>query len=205
MKPALLIVDMQNDFVLPGAPASVGGAASTVQRVKAVLDWFRASGRPIFHIVREYRADGSDIEISRRDAFLAGPRYVVPGTKGAEIVQELSPQPGEYRVVKPRFSAFFGTELELILRRLAVERLVVCGTQYPNCIRATAFDGLAHGYSVFIITDATSASSDEVAAANIRDLRNVGIRCVSFDEFRKVDGAESGGAVDEPPTFAGQP
>jgi nicotinamidase-related amidase len=175
---------MQNDFVLPGAPASVGGAASTIQRVKAVLDWFRAGGWPVFHIVREYRADGSDIEISRRDAFLAGPRFAVPGTKGAEIVQELSPAPGEYRVVKPRFSAFFGTELELILRRLEIDRLVVCGTQYPNCIRATAYDGLSHGYPVFIITDATSASSDEVAEANIRDLRNVGIRCVSFNEFR---------------------
>ena len=188
MKPALLIVDMQNDFVLPGAPAAVKGAAATIPRIKAVLDRFRRSGWPVFHVVREYRADGSDIEISRRDAFLAGPGYVIPGTTGAEIVRALSPESGEYRIVKPRFSAFFGTELELILRRLAVDRLVLCGTQYPNCIRATAYDGLSHGYPVLVITDATSASDDQVAEANIRDLRNVGIRCVSFEEFDRSIG-----------------
>jgi len=188
MKPALLVVDMQNDFVLPDAPAAVKGAAATIPRIKAVLDRFRRSGWPVFHVVREYRADGSDIEISRRDAFLAGPGYVISGTTGAEIVRALSPESGEYRIVKPRFSAFFGTELELILRRLAVDRLVLCGTQYPNCIRATAYDGLSHGYPVLVITDATSASDDQVAEANIRDLRNVGIRCVSFEEFDRSIG-----------------
>jgi len=184
MKPALLIVDMQNDFVLPNAPAPVAGAAASIPRVKEVLDWFRATGQPVFHIVREYRADGSDIEISRKKAFLAGPSYAVPGTKGVEIVQELTPTAGEYRIVKPRFSAFFGTELELILRRLAIDSLVICGTQYPNCIRATAFDGLSYGYPVFVITDATSAASQEIADANIRDLRNIGIQCISFAEFK---------------------
>ena len=175
---------MQNDFVLDDAPAKVPGASARIPQLKKVLDWFRTNGLPVFHIVREYRADGSDIEISRRDAFLAGPSYAVPGTKGAEIVHELTPNAGEYRIVKPRFSAFFGTELDLMLRRLAIDSLVICGTQYPNCIRATAFDGLSNGYPVFVITDATSASSDEVANANIRDLRNVGIKCISFDEFK---------------------
>jgi len=185
MKPALLIIDMQNDFVLPDGPAVIKGAFTSVPRVSEVLAWFRQKHHSIFHIVREYREDGSDIEISRRDAFLAGPSYVIPGSKGAAIVEALTPVRGEYRIVKPRFSAFFGTELELILRRLEISRLVVCGTQYPNCIRATAFDSLSHGYDTVVITDATSASSPEVAESNIRDMRNVGIRCISFDEFQK--------------------
>ena len=102
------------------------------------------------------RADGSDIEITRREAFLAGPQYAVHGTPGAEIVDGLAPAPNEYRIVKPRFSAFFGTKLDLILRRLGVAEVVLCGTQYPNCIRATAFDAISLGYQTFIITDATS-------------------------------------------------
>lgn len=185
MKTALLIVDMQNDFVLPGAPAVIKGAFASVARVSEVLTWFRQKHHAVFHIVREYREDGSDIEISRRDAFLAGPSYVVPGSKGAEIVQVLSPVRGEYRIVKPRFSAFFGTELDLILRRLAISRLVICGTQYPNCIRATAFDSLSYDYDTVVITDATSASGPEVTKSNIRDMKNIGIRCVSFDAFTK--------------------
>ena len=188
MKHALLIVDMQNDFVVPGGPAVVVGAAATIPQLKEVLNWFRDKNYPVFHIVREYRADGSDIEISRKEAFLAGPSYAVPGPKGVEIIEELTPIAGEYRIVKPRFSAFFGTELELILRRLSVESLVVCGTQYPNCIRATAFDGLSHGYPVSVVTDATSAASEEIANANIRDLKNIGIQCVSFAELKNSIG-----------------
>jgi nicotinamidase-related amidase len=183
MKIALLMIDMQNDFVLAGAPAVVEGASASIPRVKEVMNYFRAKNFPVFHIVREYRADGSDIEIPRRAAFLAGNFYALPGTKGVEIIHELTPIAGEYRIVKPRFSAFFETELDLILRRLTIDTLVICGTQYPNCIRATAFDGLSYGYSIFVITDATSASCDEVADANIRDLRNVGIKCISFAEF----------------------
>lgn len=186
MKTALLIVDMQNDFVLPGAPAVIDGAFATVPRVAEVLAWFRREGHPVFHIVREYREDGSDIEMTRREAFLAGPSYVVPGSKGSEIVEALAPRAGEHRIVKPRFSAFFATELELILRRLGIGRLVICGTQYPNCIRATAFDGISYGYETVVITDATSASCQEVAEGNIRDMRNVGIRCVSFDGFKEA-------------------
>ena len=186
MKIALLIVDMQNDFVLPKSPAEIPGAFATLPRAQDVLACFRAADRPIFHIVREYRADGSDIEISRRDAFLVGPQYAVPGTKGAEIVDALRPLPGEYRIVKPRFSAFFGTELDLILRRLEVTDVAICGTQYPNCIRATAFDSLSHGYLTTVITDATSAASLEVARSNIRDLENVGIKCLAFEAFRNA-------------------
>ena len=188
MKSALIIVDMQNDFVLPKGPAEIPNSFSTVPRIKEVLSWFRSARRPVFHVIREYRADGSDIEISRRAAFLAGPQYVVPGTPGAEIVEALRPVSGEYRIVKPRFSAFFGTELELILRRLEVTDVAICGTQYPNCIRATAFDALSHGYLTTVITDATSAASAEVATANIRDLENIGIKCVPFEKYLALQG-----------------
>ncbi|MDD2320849.1 MAG: cysteine hydrolase [Geobacteraceae bacterium] len=182
-KYALIIVDMQNDIVLPGAPACVAGAFSTVPRIRRLLDHFRADGFPVFHVVREYRADGSDVEITRLESFLSNRRYVIPGTKGCEIVEELKPLPGEHRIVKQRFSAFMNTELDFMLRRLGTTHLVVCGTQYPNCIRTTIFDAVAYGYHVINITDATSAQSSGIAAANILDIRNIGVKCVTTDEF----------------------
>ncbi|HEX4243045.1 MAG TPA: isochorismatase family cysteine hydrolase [Steroidobacteraceae bacterium] len=185
MKSALLIVDMQNDFVLPTAPACVAGALATVPRVREVLDCFRSGKLPVFHVYREYRADGSDIEITRRPAFMAGARFVVPGTPGAEFVRELEPVAGEYRIVKRCFSAFFATELDLVLRRLGVDRILLCGTQYPHCIRATAYDAISHGYPVTVVTDATSAATPEVAAANIRDMESIGIRCAAFADVRR--------------------
>jgi len=71
------------------------------------------------------------------------------------------------------------TELDFILRRLEVESIVVCGVQYPNCIRATVFDGVALGYDVTLVTDATAAQTEEIAQANIVDIRNIGVECIS--------------------------
>lgn len=179
--PALIIIDMQNDFVLPGAPMRVAGAAATLPRISTLLTRFRQLNQPVFHVVREHRADGSDVDGFRKQSFAAGKRFVVPGTPGCEIVEPLQPTAGEYRLVKPRFSAFLQTELDLVLRRLAVTRLVICGTQYPNCIRATVLDAVSLDYQVTLVTDATSAQTAEIAAANILDMANIGVTCVTTD------------------------
>jgi nicotinamidase-related amidase len=182
-KYALIIIDMQNDFVLPGSSACVAGAYDTVSFIKRLLDFFRMNKLPVFHVVREYRADGSDIEMNRLDGFLRKGLYLVPGTKGCEIVEALRPMDGEYRVMKNRYSCFMNTEVDFMLRRIGATHLVVCGTQYPNCIRATIFDAVCHGYHVINITDATSAQTPEIAQANIVDIRNIGVDCISLDEF----------------------
>jgi nicotinamidase-related amidase len=189
----LVVIDMQNDFVLPGALACVAGAQATIPCLQRLLGAFREAGLPVYQVVREYRADGSDVEITRLEGFLQGPPYVVPGTPGCEIVEALTPAPGEHRIVKPRFSAFMHTELDFVLRRLGVTHLVIVGTQYPNCIRASIFDAVAYGYHVTNVTDATSAQTEEIAEANIRDLRNIGVRCVTLDEF--LEGWPGGGAA----------
>ena len=180
---ALVVIDMQNDFVLPGSPACVAGAYDTVPIIKRLLDFFRVNKLPVFHVVREYRADGSDIEMNRLEGFLRKGRYLVPGTKGSEIVDPLRPLEGEYRIVKNRYSCFMNTELDFMLRRIGVTHLVVCGTQYPNCIRSTIFDAVCHGYHVINIIDATSAQTPDIAKANIVDIRNIGVDCIFLDEF----------------------
>lgn len=181
-KSALMIIDMQKDFVLPDSPSSIPGAYVTIPNIKKVLANFRDHNLPVFHIVREYRADGSDIEKFRFNEFVNGSQCAIPNTVGCEVVDELKPIDGEYRIVKNRFSGFMNTELDLILRRLGVTDLVVTGTQYPNCVRATVFDAVALGYDVTVVTDATSAATKEIEAANIVDLKNVGVHCVSTSE-----------------------
>lgn len=185
MKTALLIIDMQNDFLLPGAPAEIPGAARIVPTVKNLLYFCRERKIPVFHVIRQYRYDGSDIENFRRDGFLQKGRYLVPGTPGAEIVSELKPAEGEYIIVKPRFSAFFCTELELILKRIGINDIVICGVQYPNCIRATALDSVSYDYSTTVITDAAAGADDEIELSNIRDLRNIGVKCLTLAEWSR--------------------
>jgi len=184
-KYALIIIDMQNDFVLPGAPACVAGAYASIPKIREALDFFRNKTLPVFHVIRAYRADGSDIEITRFKAFTQEKPYGVPGTKGAEIVDELKPLPGEYQIIKNRFSGFMHTELDFMLRRLNISHIAVCGTQYPNCIRTTIFDGVSYGYQVTLLTDATSAQSPDIAQANIRDIANIGVECLTVAEFKE--------------------
>ncbi|WP_028578072.1 cysteine hydrolase family protein [Desulfomicrobium escambiense] len=182
MNEALLIIDMQNDFAVPGGTCEVPGAHATIPAIRRVLLRFRELGLPVFHVVREYRADGSDVEITRLAA-LKEKDMVVPGTPGVRIVPGLEPEAGEYRIVKPRFSAFMFTELDLILRRKGITHLAVTGTQLPFCLRATLFDGLCLGYRMTLITDASSSRTEEIHHANIRDIRDAGMDCVSVDEY----------------------
>lgn len=186
MHTALVIIDMQNDFVLPGAPLCVKGAQPTVPTIRELLDRARAEGWHVIHVVREHRRDGSDVEAGRASLFTDGPGICVPGTEGARIVDELLPLPDEIILRKRRFSAFFHTELDMILRRLRVGTLLIAGTQYPNCVRGTAVDAMSLDYRPVVITDACSAQRAEVAASNIRDMKNMGIACVPLAELDSV-------------------
>jgi nicotinamidase-related amidase len=174
-KTALLIIDMQNDFVLEGKPLKVAGARAVVPKIQSVLAEFRKRALPVFHVLRVHRQDGSDVEIHRKELFRKSP-FAVSGTHGAAVIDELAPHYGEYILPKVRMSAFIGTELDLMLRTLHVTKIVICGIQTPNCIRTTVFDGCAYNYPVILVDDATGASSDEVHRANVRDMQNIGVR-----------------------------
>jgi nicotinamidase-related amidase len=181
MNTAVLVIDMQNDFVLPGAPLCVSGAKATIPAIAQLLDHARRNGWAVVHIIRQHDASGCDAESFRRQLFVNGSGFCVKGTCGAEIVDELQPKNGDYQVVKTRFSGFFKTELYELLQRLGIERLVLAGTQYPNCIRATAVDAISLDYKTVVCTDACSAASPEVTTANIYDLERMGIECLSLD------------------------
>lgn len=174
---ALLIIDMQRDFVQPGAPLCVAGALPSVPVVRRLLDEARSRGWPVFHVVREHAPDGSDAEPHRRHLFGAGRGVCVAGAPGAAVVDELAPLPGERTLVKTRFSGFYRTSLEDELRGMDVATVLVAGTQYPNCVRGTAVDALYRDFRVIVVSDACSAQTPEVAEANIRDMRGMGIAC----------------------------
>lgn len=183
MSTALVIIDMQNDFVLPDAPLCVEGAQATVPTIRRLLDHARRKGWHVIHVIRLHRPDGSDVEKSRIPLFRDGRGICIPGTPGAAIVDELSPLPGETILRKLRFSAFFQTELDMLLRRFGTDTVVIAGTQYPNCVRGTAVDAMSRDYATIVVTDACSAQDEAIAAANIRDMRNMGILCVPLAEL----------------------
>lgn len=184
-KYALLIIDMQNDFVLTERTA-VKGAKATIPAIQHAMQICHEKQIPVFHIVRAYEENGCNAEIFRRELFQKGQGFCLAGTEGSKIVEELTPAKEDYVLVKPRFSAFFGTNLKECLQEKYITHVLVAGTQYPNCIRATAVDGLCHDFFVTVLTDCCSAKSEEIARANLRDLQNMGIDCVDFAVLEKL-------------------
>lgn len=181
-RPALLIIDMQNDFVREDSPYRVAGAAAVIPKIQNVLAEFRKKKLPVFHILRIHRPDGSDVEIIRQEKFKKLP-FAVAGTKGAAVIDELAPRAGEYILTKTRMSAFIGTELDLMLRTLGVTAVFVTGIQTPNCIRTTVFDAIAYNFPAVLVDDAVGAVTEEIHRANVRDMENIGVRIVKVAEI----------------------
>ncbi|MCK9591757.1 MAG: cysteine hydrolase [Methanoregula sp.] len=179
---ALLIIDMQNDFVLDGAPLRVAQARNVIPKIYEVLTDFRKKRRPVFHILRVHRGDGSDVEITRQELFRKHP-FAVEGTHGAAVIEELTPLPNEYVIEKIRMSAFIGTELDLMLRNIGIEELVVTGIQTPNCIRTTVFDAIAYNFPVVLVEDAVGAQTDDIHNANVRDMANIGVKVIKVRDL----------------------
>jgi nicotinamidase-related amidase len=182
---ALLIIDMQNDFVREGSPLRVEGAAKIISPVRLALETFRRCRLPVFHVLRVHRKDGSDVEIFRRDLFGKTP-FAVEGTPGARVISELEPSDGEYIIRKIRMSAFMQTDLDLLLRTLGVDTIYVAGIQTPNCIRTTVFDAFALNYKTCLIEDAVAAKNEEIHRVNCRDMAAIGVGMIRVADLEKM-------------------
>ena len=179
-----LLIDMQNGFIDGASPLCIAGAAATVPTCARALEAARAHGVPVYHVRRTYAADGSDVEAVRWKAWAEGGRPLSPADPiSLDCPPELAPAPGEPVVVKPSWSAFFGTDLDVLLRTRGIDTLVLAGTTTPNCVRSTAYDGLARGFNVAVLRDATSSRSPEAQEANLADMEAAGIQLIHTDDF----------------------
>lgn len=175
MSVALFVVDMQNDFCLPSSKLCVAGAATCIPFVKEAVETARSKHMHVVWIIREHDPAGVDVEWFRQHLYTNGAGSTLPGSDGVKLVDGLDVRHGEHVIVKKRFSGFFHTHLDLVLRRLGVKEIVICGVQTPNCIRATAVDGMALDYKVVVLSDATASKSDAVQEANLEDMRCMSI------------------------------
>lgn len=183
---ALLVIDLERGFLDTGSPLCIRQATATLPACGRAIACARDRGIPVFFVTRTYRANGSDVEATRYQSWRAGGRPLTPGSTGSGSIEtpaQVTPQLGDYTIVKPRFSAFFQTELDLILRRLGVRTLYLAGTTTPNCIRTTCYDGLSLDYNVAVLTDCCSSNDEEIQRANLRDMANVGAMLLTSDDF----------------------
>jgi nicotinamidase-related amidase len=178
----LLIIDMQNDMAHPDGRMFIRDAAHRAETMGRVLQAFRETRQPVLHTVRSYRADTWDVERFRVPYFQADRGFLVEGTWGRQIIDRLTPEPGEPIVVKQRFSAFMQTELDMLLRRADIGRIAVMGVTLPNCPRATMYDAVALDYDVIAVEDGLATATEDTRIANLRDLEGIGVRVATANE-----------------------
>lgn len=183
---ALIVIDMENAFISEESPLCIKQAAASVPACGRVIEKARERKIPVFFVNRIYRKNGSDVEFTRYESWADGGRYLAPGSTGPlsiDVPEEFKPMAGDYTIIKPRFSAFFQTELDLILRRLGVRTVFLIGTTTPNCIRTTCYDGLSLEYNIVVIEDCCSSNTEEIQRVNMEDMQRAGAVVIGSAEF----------------------
>ena len=192
---ALVVIDVQNDFVDGALPVS--GTVEILPQLRDLVEAFRSAGRPIAHVIRLYDPSGVDVDLVRRADIESGQRVVSPGSHGADLPAVLTggtavrmdaellltgaPQTlgdREVALYKPRWSAFYRTELQAWLDEQDVSSIVVAGCNLPNCPRATLFDASERDLPAGLVVDAVSQRSPE----RIADLRRIGVHALTVEQ-----------------------
>lgn len=175
-KPALLIVDMQKDFV--------------IKQRKTIIPYvmqLRKSAQelhiPTLFVQEKHRASGIDFGME----IYFSPPHALEGTEGTEFIPELELSPSDFAVTsKRRYSAFFQTDLDLLLRSLAIKTLIMVGVSTEVCILATAFDAHAHDYSVVVVKECVSGLTPQGHKGALHIIELALGKVVTIDELMEV-------------------
>lgn len=185
---ALLVIDMQRDFIEPGGFGSALGndvsrLAAIVPATARLVAGFRGAGLPVLHTKEAHRPDLSDCPPAKRNrgrASLrigdAGPmgRILIAGEPGNDFVAALRPAPDETVIEKPGKGAFHATGLDAMLRARGVTHLAFCGVTTEVCVQTSMREANDRGYECVLIEDATESYFPEFKAATLAMLRAQG-------------------------------
>jgi Amidases related to nicotinamidase len=171
---AVLVVDMLNDFVT-GALACDRGKA-IVPATAQLLDAAREAGIPVI-FCNDAHIKGVDLELK-----LWGD-HAIEGTKGAKVIPELKAGKGDYIIPKRRYSGFFQTNLDILLRELGVDTVIMTGLHAHMCVRHTSADAYQLGYNVVVAKEATDSFTEEDYNIGIAYLKT----CYGADAYSNAE------------------
>jgi nicotinamidase-related amidase len=176
LKIGIIVVDMINDFVT--GELAISRAKDIIPNIRRLLDLARAKGIPILYACDSHSRDDPEVR-------LWGP-HAIAGSRGAEVVEELEPREGDLLVKKTRYSPFFGTDLDRLIRELGITELVLVGVSTDICILHTAADAFYRGYGIIVPSDCVGAFTREDHERALEYMKRVyGARVVGSDELIK--------------------
>lgn len=162
---ALLIIDMLNDFVEDWGTLRIDGAKEIIPYIKDLKTQFKRENAPVIYLCDSH--DENDQE------FLIWPKHCVEGTPGAEVIDELKPEPSDIVIKKKAYSGFFNTNLEDILKSLKVYELYLVGVATNICVHYTAADAVLRGFKVYVPWKGTKGLTEEDKAYMEKQFKNV--------------------------------
>ena len=201
---ALIVIDMQRDFVEPGGFGETLGndvslLAAIVPTVRHLLDWCRTNGVLVIHTREAHRPDLADCPPAKRERGNprlrigdSGPmgRILIDGEPGNDIVAALAPTAGELVIVKPGKGAFYATSLGEILRLKGITHLLFAGVTTEVCVQTTMREANDRGYECLLIEDATESYFPEFKRAAIEMIRAQGAIVGWTAPFAALKGAK---------------
>jgi nicotinamidase-related amidase len=165
-KSALLVVDMQNFFLRPSSPAFLCAGQAILPNVTRLIGVARSAAVPVIYTAHVHHP-------GKIDAGILGwwwSEMCIEGSEESRIHSEIEPQQGEKIVYKHRYSAFYNTDLETVLRCTGVQDLVVSGVMTNICCESTAREAYSRDYRTFFLADATATSAEEMHLASLLNL-----------------------------------
>ena len=153
---ALLIIDMQSDFMIPQTRLFVPRARQIIPAINTLTSASRSASVPVVWIIQQHRRQLVDFGRETDQS----PVHCVEGTPGAELDAGLAVSREDFTVIKRRYSGFYCTDLDLLLRSLSCDTLFLTGIATDGCVQATAMDAHARDYHLRVVRDATAAFTD---------------------------------------------
>lgn len=182
---AVLVIDMQRDFLAPDAPVATPGGRAIIPAINRLTARARTQGMPVVFTQEMHRSDRSDFGIELEFE----PPHCLEGTSGIELDEALDVAPTDYRVQgKRRYDAFLGTDLETLLRGLGIENLIVTGVCTDICVSSTVQHARNLDFRCFIPRECVAGTTEDRHEAALLCLGHVFGYVVSLDEVEAALG-----------------
>lgn len=160
---ALMVVDMQRFFLDPASPTFTCGGLAILPNLQKLIAAYRLAGRPVIYTRHVHHPHGMDAGIM--GWWWEG--MCLEGSPESEVHPQIAPLPDEKVIMKHRYSAFYNTDLETILRTLKIEDLVMSGVMTNMCCESTTRDAYYRDYRVFFLADGTGSINEEMHLASL--------------------------------------
>lgn len=163
-KYSVIVIDMLNDFVT--GPIASPRVNHIIEPIKNLCEKARKKGIPVIY------ANDSHTPQVDKEFRVWGP-HAVEGTKGAKVIDELKPKKGDIIVPKKTYSAFFSTPLDLILKELGVDTVIITGWQADCCCRHTSADAFFRGFDIVVPRETTDTTTEEGYQGGLEYIKNI--------------------------------